>query len=233
MKKTKKPNTRALKRRKKLLRGLRHFLLTPVLVCILLFVVIFAMTTPFLSDFYSIGSMFLQDSEPGYSHSYENIFTPSDNSGDTVNAEDVDYPSIDKQFGTLEIKNCDIETKLFFGDGFVPLRNGVGVYAGSFIPGYGKTILISGHNNTHFNGLKNVEKGDIVKIRTSYGNYEYRVNKTRIANAKDKSTYDLAADEENLVMYTCYPFDELGLTEQRFFVYAEKISGPEIVGIYE
>ena len=233
MKKSKKPNTRALKRRKKLLRGLRHFLLTPVLTCLLLFVVVFGITAPFMSDFYSIGSMFLQDEEPAYSRTYENIFTPSDNSGDTVDAEDVDYPSIDKQFGTLEINGRGVEAKLFFGDGYVPLRNGVGVYAGSFIPGYGKTILVSGHNNTYFNGLKNVKKGDIVKIRTSYGNYEYQINKTQIADAKDKSTYDLGADEENLVMYTCYPFDELGLTEQRFFVYADKISGPKIVGIYE
>lgn len=232
MKKSK-PNTRARKRRKKFLKGLRRFLLIPVLTCLLLFVVVFGITTPFLSDFISIGSMFLQDNESSYSRTYENIFSPSDNSGDTVDAEDVDYPSIDKQFGTLEIKNRGVDAKLFFGDGYVPLRNGVGVYAGSFIPGYGKTILVSGHNNTYFNGLKNVKTGDIVKIRTSYGNYEYQINKTRIADANDKSTYDLGANEENLVMYTCYPFDELGLTEQRFFVYADKISGPEIVGIYE
>ncbi len=232
MKKSK-PNTRAQKRRKKFLKGLRRFLLMPVLTCLLLFVVVFGITTPFLSDFFSIGSMFLQDNESSYSRTYENIFSPSDNSGDTVDAEDVDYPSIDKQFGTLEIKNRGVDAKLFFGDGYVPLRNGVGVYAGSFIPGYGKTILVSGHNNTYFNGLKNVKTGDIVKIRTSYGNYEYQINKTRIADANDKSTYDLGANEENLVMYTCYPFDELGLTEQRFFVYADKISGPEIVGIYE
>jgi sortase A len=29
-------------------------------------------------------------------------------------------------------------------------------------------------------------------------------------------------------MYTCYPFDELGLTDQRFFVYAKYVSGPQI-----
>lgn len=231
MKKT--GNKRALKRRKKFLKGLRQSVLVPVLVCALLYVFIFAVSAPFMSDAVSIGNMFLQDKESGYSRSYENIFTPSNNSGDTVNAEDVEYPSIDKQFGTLKIENCSVDAKLFFGDGSIALRNGVGVYAGSFIPGYGRTILISGHNNTYFNGLKNVKKGDIVKIRTSYGNYEYRINKTGIAKADDKSAYDLNAQEENLIMYTCYPFDELGLTEKRFFVYGEKISGPAIVGIYD
>ncbi|MGN1129735.1 MAG: class D sortase, partial [Ruminococcus sp.] len=129
--------------------------------------------------------------------------------------------------------NRDVSAKLFFGDGSIPLSNGVGVYAGSFIPGYGKTVLVAGHNNTYFNGLKNVEKGDIVNINTSYGNYQYKVTETKVVGKYDKSAYDLSADEENLIMYTCYPFDELGLTELRYFVYAEKVSGPEIVGLYE
>ena len=231
MKKSK--DKKALKRRKKFFKGLRQFFLTPILVCILLYIFIFSAASPFISDILSIGSMFLQDNETSFSRSYESIFTPSDNYGETVNAEDVDYPSIDKQFGTLEINNRGVDAKLFFGDSSLALRNGVGVYAGSFIPGYGKTILISGHNNTYFNGLKNVVTGDIVKIRTSYGNYEYRVKRTKIAKHNDKTAYDLNADEENLIMYTCYPFDELGLTEKRFFVYGEKISGPAIVGIYE
>jgi sortase A len=29
-------------------------------------------------------------------------------------------------------------------------------------------------------------------------------------------------------MYTCYPFDELGLTNDRFYVYAEYVSGPQV-----
>lgn len=29
-------------------------------------------------------------------------------------------------------------------------------------------------------------------------------------------------------MYTCYPFDELGLTTQRYFVYAKLVSGTPI-----
>jgi len=226
-------NSRALKKRKKFFKGMRHFLLVPLLVCVLLYGVMFAVSTPFLSDFLSIGNMFLQDSESDYSRSYENIFTPSDNNGDVVDAKDVDYPSINKQFGTLKIDGRGVDAKLFFGDNSIALKNGVGVYAGSFIPGYGKTILISGHNNTYLNGLKNVKKGDVVKIKTSYGNYEYKINSTRVAKADDKSTYDLNADEENLIIYTCYPFDTLGLTEDRFFVYGDKISGPEIVGIYD
>jgi sortase A len=175
----------------------------------------------------------MSDQQVDYSSAYDNIFVPTDNDGDTVNADDVDFPGIDKQFGELSIKGRSVKAKLFFGDGTIPLRNGVGIYAGSFIPGYGKTILVAGHNNTYFNGLKNVKKKDVVTIKTSYGNYKYEVTGTKVVSADDDSAYDLTSDEENLVMYTCYPFDELGLTEKRFFVYAKKISGPTIVGLYE
>ena len=41
----------------------------------------------------------------------------------------------------------------------------------------------------------------------------------------DVTAYDLAADQESLILYTCYPFDEIGLTSQRFFVYADYTSG--------
>ena len=141
---------------------------------------------------------------------------------------EIQYPKTGEQFGELIIEDCSIDNNLFFGDGNVALRNGVGIYNGSFIPGYGKTILVAGHNNTYFNGLKNAKAGQTVTIKTSYGNYTYEITDTAVKKATDTSAYDLNANEENLIMYTCYPFDELGLTDQRFFVYAKYVSGPQI-----
>lgn len=51
---------------------------------------------------------------------------------------------------------------------------------------------------------------------------------TRLSKATDRTAYDLSADYENLIMYTCYPFDALGLTTQRYFVYAKLVSGTPI-----
>jgi sortase A len=211
----------------------KNLIFMPILLCLIMCVGIVLVSLPVLPDLVPIVNMFMSDKQVDYSSAYDNIFVPTDNDGDTVNAEDVEFPGVDKQFGELSIKGRSVKAKLFFGDGTIPLRNGVGIYAGSFIPGYGKTILVAGHNNTYFNGLKNVKKDDVVTIKTSYGNYKYQVTGTKVVSADDKSAYDLTSDKENLVMYTCYPFDELGLTEKRFFVYAKKISGPKIVGLYE
>lgn len=211
----------------------KSLIFMPIVLCLIMCLGVVLVSIPMLPDLVPIVNMFMSDQQVDYSSAYDNIFVPTDNDGDTVNADDVDFPGIDKQFGELSIKGRSVKAKLFFGDGTIPLRNGVGIYAGSFIPGYGKTILVAGHNNTYFNGLKNVKKKDVVTIKTSYGNYKYEVTGTKVVSADDDSAYDLTSDEENLVMYTCYPFDELGLTEKRFFVYAKKISGPTIVGLYE
>ena len=123
---------------------------------------------------------------------------------------------------------CGIKCPLFYGDGDAQLNYGVGIYAGSFIPGYGRPIIIAGHNATYFNGLKYAQIGQTILIRTSYGNYRYEVTDIQVKHKDDSSAYDLEAQEETLTLYTCYPFDQFGLTPQGCFVYAKYVSGPKL-----
>ena len=71
--------------------------------------------------------------------------------------------------------------------------------------------------------------GKIVVLETNYGTYTYEVTETAVKKATDKTAYDLKATQENLVLYTCYPFDTLGLTPDRYYVYAKYVSGPKIL----
>ncbi len=211
----------------------KSFIILPIIFFIGIYLVLYIALNPMISTVSAIGGLMFSDIEMDYSTTYKNIFVPvNDNENepknDYISLDQIEYPMYGNLFGELIIEDCDIDAKMFFGDGDVALRNGVGIYTGSFIPGYGKTILVAGHNNTDFNGLKNSKEGQIVKLRTSYGNYEYKITNKAIKRYDDKSAYDLTADYENLIMYTCYPFDELGLTEYRYFVYAEYVSGPKI-----
>lgn len=99
-----------------------------------------------------------------------------------------------------------------------------GYYLG--IPGEGKTILLAGHNNTFFNDLQHAEAGATVTITTHYGVYTYEVTGSEILDYQDETAYDFTRTDENLILYTCYPFDALGFTPNRFFVYAKYVSGP-------
>lgn len=220
----------------------KSFLILPIVFFIGTYLVLYMAFAPTVSTFVSAVGMFFSDFEKNYSTDYKNIFVPvsEDSTLPTVKKEvgnttktllkidNIEFPNYGNQFGQLVIEDCGVDASLFFGDGNVALRNGVGVYSGSFIPGYGGTILVAGHNNTYFNGLKNAQPGQIVTIKTSYGNYTYEIFETAVKKAKDSSAYDLNADRENLIMYTCYPFDELGLTNKRFFVYAKYVSGTQI-----
>ena len=87
---------------------------------------------------------------------------------------------------------------------------------------YGKlTIETAGINAPLYYGDG---KGELAK---GIGNYTYTIVDSRIADANDKSAYDLKKNEENVILYTCYPFNAYQ-TPNRYFVYAKYASGPQI-----
>lgn len=152
-----------------------------------------------------------------------------DSSKYKVPSDTLKWPKNGERYGKITCERIDMEAPLFMGDGFMILRQGVGQFAGSFIPGYGKPILLAGHSMTFFAPLEDIEKGDIVTITTSYGVYKYKVTGSKITGASGSGAYDLKQDKEQLIMYTCYPFTLLsGSRRQRYFVYADLISGPKL-----
>lgn len=151
-------------------------------------------------------------------------------SEDTVKSSTFSFPKYGNKFAELSVDGTSIQNvSLFFGDGKAMLKNGVGMYAGSSYPGTGSTCLISGHNNRDFHALKDAEVGAMIRVSTLYGEYVYRITSCEVRLATDSSAYDLAAPVENIILYTCYPFDELGLTNKRYFVYGEYVSGPRVL----
>lgn len=215
----------------------KNFMILPIVFCILIYLICAAVILPSTSSYLSMANIFFSDREKSFTKEHRNIFVPVEDTSETpenpdkpdiVKASSFVFPSYEDQFGELIIEDCQIKADLYFGDSWYVLGNGVGIYNGSAIPGYGRTILIAGHNNTYFNGLKHAREGQIVKIRTNYGNYQYEITGTKITDNEDRSAYDLGKNEENLIMYTCYPFDTLGLTNLRAFIYAKYVSGPVI-----
>lgn len=141
---------------------------------------------------------------------------------------EITFPSFGDHFGEVVIESASVQADLYYGDNSAQLNAGVGMYTASYIPGYGGTTLIAGHNHTFFHTLGQVSEGDSITVSTHYGTYVYRVTGTQVAQASDKTAYDLARKGDKLILYTCYPFDELGLTPTRFFVYADYVSGPQL-----
>lgn len=150
---------------------------------------------------------------------------------ETIPMSSITFPILGDRYADITISGTTVDAPVYYGDSIKILNQGVGTYVGSVgtgIPGQGKTILMAGHNNTFFNDLQHVEVGATVTVTTHYGVYTYEVTDTKILDYQDSTAYDFTRQDENLILYTCYPFDALGFTPNRYFVYAKYISGPVI-----
>lgn len=206
----------------------RGFVLFPLLFLIGGYLIVFLMAMPFLDAFSSASKLLFFDSAQK-KKPIGGLFTSAPSSqAKTVKLSEITFPEYGARFGRLTIDTASIRADLYFGDGSEELKKGVGLYNGSFIPGYGKTALIAGHNHTYFHTLGRARVGDKITVETNYGTYLYQITKTQIKAATDKTAYDLGGGKEDLILYTCYPFDCIGLTPDRYYVYADCLSGPRI-----
>lgn len=208
--------------------GRAKFVLIPFSFLIAGYLLLFLMAAPFLKAASAATDLLFFDSAV-QSKPLGNLFSsaPAEQK-ETVKLSEITFPQYGAKFGRLTVPSASVQADLYFGDGSEELKEGVGLYNGSFIPGYGGTVLIAGHNHTYFHTLGQAKTGDTVSVETGYGVYRYRITKTQVRDAADKTAYALDSKKENLILYTCYPFDCLGLTPQRYYVYAEYLSGPKI-----
>ena len=93
-------------------------------------------------------------------------------------------PSYGDLFGKITIDSVNKTINLYYGDGNDQLRKGAGLFNGSFLPGFNRTSLIAGHSLPYFECLGDVNVGDIIKISTHYGDFEYKITDTKIGKIK-------------------------------------------------
>ena len=142
-------------------------------------------------------------------------------------------PDIGQRYGNLNCDRIGLDAPVFWGDTNEILRNGVGQYRATFLPGFGRVILISGHNTTFFKCLQYMEEGDLIVFDTNYETYVYRVYRIEVFNENDLAALMnntmFAEERETLVIYTCYPFHAIsGRKTDRLVVFGERIEGKDV-----
>lgn len=219
---------------KRQVKRLMAYFYMPLIFTVIGYAILYVACAPVIELASTIGTMILVKDVPSFQTElgsiYEGVTFQIDSQPETVSVKEVEWPTIGKQYGKLSCDRIGLETPVYFGDSNAILKNGAGQYHGTFLPGYGKPIMLCAHNTTFFAPLQNVETGDIFTFTTNYGIYQYQVTGTRIADHNDSTAYDLLQDNEQLIMYTCYPFERMvGTKTDRLFVYADKIAGPVVV----
>ena len=132
------------------------------------------------------------------------------------------YPEYGTQYATIEIPKIDVNLPVYYGDTLEILKKGVGHSSGSYFPGEGGSIIYMGHNSAKvFRRFSELQIGNEITVKTSYGEYRYKIYDMQLIKETEVDKLPIQKDREILMVYTCYPFRNIGYTDQRYVVYAE------------
>ncbi|MFB5662267.1 class D sortase [Alteribacillus sp. HJP-4] len=145
---------------------------------------------------------------------------------ETEEIEERSYEEYDRgdKIGELLIPAVDSKYPVYWGTDDETLEKGVGYHDGDFTTppdGYRHTVL-SGHRDTVFRELGDLDDGDRIYMNFEDVQYEYQIRKTWITEADDRS---VIVDKEapTLTLTTCYPFNYLGSAPDRYIIEAELV----------
>ncbi|MEB1808117.1 MAG: class D sortase [Bacillaceae bacterium] len=132
-------------------------------------------------------------------------------------------PQMGDTVGILSIPAIDAELPIVEGTDEDELEKGVGHYKGTAWPTENDQIVLSGHRDTVFRRMGELEIGDQFIIKLPYGEFAYEIESTKIVDADDRTIIGSTAPDEVLVVTTCYPFSYVGSAPDRYIIYAKPI----------
>lgn len=136
----------------------------------------------------------------------------------------INYPTYGSKYATLKIESAGIELPIYYGANYTVLKSGIAHDEESYFPGEGGSVILAGHNfRTFLADLPKAEIGDRIQYETVYGNFDYEIYDIKIINEEDVEQVPIQKEKEILMIYTCYPINNIGHASQRYVVYANLI----------
>lgn len=153
----------------------------------------------------------------------QNNQTKKDNLSDKTSPIDLAKefnPAQGDTVGVLSIPRLEAELPIIEGTHEDELDQGVGHYAGTAYPLQNDQIVLSGHRDTVFRGMGELELGDILTVHMEYGDFSYEITDLKIVDADDRTVIVPTAPDEVLTVTTCYPFSYVGSAPDRYIITA-------------
>ncbi|WP_090399116.1 class D sortase [Natribacillus halophilus] len=135
-----------------------------------------------------------------------------------------------EEIAALEIPTIDSRFEVFWGTDDEALDQGVGMYDSdewTETPNVQKHTVLSGHRDTVFTEMGDVEEGDIMRVEFDGWVYEYEVDDSWITDAEDR-TVIVEKEDPTLTVTTCYPFDYIGAAPDRYIMQGELVDYYEV-----
>ncbi|MGE7883141.1 class D sortase [Bacillus sp. NPDC094077] len=136
---------------------------------------------------------------------------------------------VQHQFGEkiayLIIPKIKQKYSVYWGADDKVLKKGVGMFVSDLTTapsGNGHTVL-SGHRDTVFTELGQLQENDNLTVEYDQKVYTYQIQRHWITDAEDR-TVIVEKDKPTLTLTTCYPFDFIGDAPDRYIIEADLIS---------
>ncbi|MGE0474866.1 MAG: class GN sortase [Nitrospirales bacterium] len=89
------------------------------------------------------------------------------------------------------------------------LAFGPGQIGNGQFPDGTQSLILSGHRDTHFSFLQNVQTGETISLQTVHGTWlKFKVEETAVVDSRTDRLSNPQSDD-GLVLITCYPFDAI------------------------
>lgn len=124
--------------------------------------------------------------------------------------------------GRLEIPRLGVSAIIRTGSDARTLQLAVGHIPGTAFPGENGNVGLAGHRDTFFRRLRDIRNNDEIRLTTSDGTYDYRVERTSVVQPEDVWVLK-PTGYPALTLVTCYPFTYIGNAPQRFIVRANRL----------
>jgi sortase A len=131
-------------------------------------------------------------------------------------------PDKGEKIGTISLPTLGLTWPVYEGTTEDELSLGVGHYTGSVLPGIRDNSVLSGHRNTVFGRLGELEVGDQIIVSTGAGDFTYEVCAFRVVERTSRDVI-VPTPTAVLTLTTCHPFDSVFPTTDAFIVSADLV----------
>jgi len=130
-----------------------------------------------------------------------------------------------EDIGRIEIPRLGISSIVRQGVDDGTLGRAVGHVPYTPLPGQTGNVGLAAHRDTYFRNLRGIREGDLIRLRTPKGTFEYTVESLRVVSPTTVEVLD-PTPTPSLTLVTCYPFNYVGHAPKRFIVRAtQKTTG--------
>ena len=129
---------------------------------------------------------------------------------------------VGEPIGTLEIARLGLSGVVVEGDEDAVLDRAIGHLPDTPLPWRDGNSALAAHRDAIFRPLKDVRLGDVLRLKTPHGEFDYQVRETLIVKPEDVWVLD-PTPVTTLTLISCWPFNYIGNAPERFIVRAERI----------